>query len=58
VVARADGTHERLLVPYASDPAWSPGGRRIAFVGDCAHTGVEIGIVGANQRGIRKLTRC
>ena len=50
-VSRADGTGLRQVVRNARDPAFSPNGRRLAFIGKHG-----ISIVGNDGRGLRRLT--
>ena len=59
----ADGTAQRNLTrstthPFASDttPAWSPDGRKIAFVSNRDRNG-EIYVMNADGSGLRKLTQ-
>ena len=59
-VVRADGSGVRNLTPkpvgaYA-DPAWSPDGRKIAFVSD-RDGNSEVYVMNANGKGQRNLTR-
>jgi len=66
-IVNADGSHLRRLTPKSLDsewPTWSPDGKRIAFEGTPvipnpppnAERG-EIYVIGANGRGLRRLTR-
>ena len=59
-VVKADGSRLRNLTPkpigaYA-DPAWSPDGRKIAFVSD-RNGNSEVYVMNANGKGQRNLTR-
>jgi Tol biopolymer transport system component len=51
VVANADGTGRRVLVGQASDPAWSPSGSKIAYVGYPSPLSETGSIVVANADG-------
>lgn len=51
VVANADGTGRRVLVGQASDPAWSPRGSKIAYVGYPSRLSETGSIVVANADG-------
>jgi Tol biopolymer transport system component len=58
VVANADGTGRRVLVSQASDPAWSPRGSKIAYVGypsRLSETG-SIVVANADGSGVRHVT--
>jgi len=58
VVANADGTGRRVLVDQASDPAWSPGGAKIAYVAypsRLSETG-SIVVANADGSGVRHIT--
>jgi WD40-like Beta Propeller Repeat len=50
-----DGTARALVTRNAGRPAWSPDGRRIAFVSD-RHTQDDIYVVRSNGSGLRRLT--
>jgi TolB protein len=52
-VVRTDGSHQRLLVRGAEDPAWSPDGRKIAY-SSTAKGGIWV--VRADGSGARRLT--
>jgi hypothetical protein len=54
VVVRADGARERRLAA-GRDPAWSPSGGRIAFVGSRAGND-DLYLVGPNGLGLRRIT--
>jgi TolB protein len=69
-VINADGSGERRLVEAArvspttetqyelkSDPAWSPDGRKIAYVGMADDGNVDVYVVGADGLGQQRLTR-
>src|SRR5919197_186962 len=63
-VVRPDGTGERRVTDDLGadeSPAWSPDGRRLAYVNDLAFTtefahGAEIFVIGADGTGRRRLT--
>ena len=51
-VVRPDGSGARLLIRNGRSPAWSPDGRRLAFV----RSG-NVFVMNANGRGVQRLTR-
>ena len=54
---RVDGTHNRRLTKKPGDraPAWSPDGRKIAFVRYGSDGYGNVYVIGTNGRGLRKL---
>jgi TolB protein len=56
-VARTDGRGLRRLARNASDPAWSPDGRRIAFVRIVGRNNPEIYVMNADGSRQLRLTR-
>ena len=59
-VMNADGSEQRRLTRSAGfehSPAWSPDGRRIAFVGPGGNNSLDLYVVNADGSGQRRLTR-
>ncbi len=58
-VMNADGTRQRQLTPNGVDgfaPAWSPDGRRIAFIRVDSAFNTEVYVMNANGKGEQNLT--
>jgi TolB protein len=57
VVARADGSHRHVIARNASQPVWSPDGRKVAFVRWMSKSNSEIYVMNADGTSQRRLTR-
>ena len=55
-VMNADGSGKRVLTHAWGGPAWSPDGRKIAFV-NVPHRDIDIYVINADGSGQRRLTR-
>jgi Tol biopolymer transport system component len=55
-VVRPDRTGFKVLIPNASDPAWSPDGRLIAFSRRSSRGDMDVWIANADGTGQRELT--